>query len=444
MSGIKAIQCYIPNAAVSQEELEKHHNCIGKYTKGLCQQSMSLVDDREDVHSLCLSALDLLFSSTSVLPSDVGRLEVGTETLLDTSKSAKTVLMDYFRAHGNSSIEGVTSFNACYGGTAALFNSVAWVQSEGWDGRHAVVVVADIAKYQRGPARATGGAGAVAMLIGKDAPLVLEPARASYSANSFDFCKPIGSLFPVVDGKLANACYLNALDECWSLLHKKYEDGMGQDDAHCSMSDFKSILFHAPYCKLTRRAHARLLYLESAKHEPKREPKHEPKHEPEHEPEHEPGPGWAKGKWNVNEEGSACEAWCREESGRSFFDKVDPSLLLARQCGNMYAASLYGCLASVLSSQTFGKDDRLLLFSYGSGLVASLFSMRVINPELVRDIGLRLRLKDRLEARDFVNTSVVDGVIDGNENTCVPLGEGAYFKHISDGNVKYHKGSHVV
>ena len=40
---------------------------------------------------------------------------------------------------------GVTNVNASYGGTAAVFNSVAWVQSEFWDGRYAVVVCGDIA-----------------------------------------------------------------------------------------------------------------------------------------------------------------------------------------------------------------------------------------------------------------------------------------------------------
>lgn len=41
-------------------------------------------------------------------------------------------------------------------------------------GRYAVVVAGDIAVYAKGPARPTGGAGAVAMLIGPHAPLVLE------------------------------------------------------------------------------------------------------------------------------------------------------------------------------------------------------------------------------------------------------------------------------
>lgn len=63
--------------------------------------------------------------------------------------------------------QGVDCINACYGATAALFNAVNWVESRSWDGRYAVVVAADMAVYARGPARPSGGCGAVAMLIGK-------------------------------------------------------------------------------------------------------------------------------------------------------------------------------------------------------------------------------------------------------------------------------------
>ena len=64
-----------------------------------------------------------------IKPDQIGRLEVGTETLLDKSKSLKTVLMNLFLQSGNHDMEGVTSINACYGSTNALFNSINWVQS---------------------------------------------------------------------------------------------------------------------------------------------------------------------------------------------------------------------------------------------------------------------------------------------------------------------------
>ena len=37
----------------------------------------------------------------------------------------------------------------------------------------------------------------------------------------------------------------------------------------------------------------------------------------------------------------------------SFVKKVAPSLLLAKEVGNMYCGTLYGCLASLLSETSF-------------------------------------------------------------------------------------------
>ena len=138
--------------------------------------------------SILLTALARLLEGYGVSPSDVGRLEVGTETLVDKSKSVKTTLLAQL-FDGNSDVEGVTSTNACYGGTAALLNSVAWVESSAWDGRYAVVVCGDIAVYAPGPARPTGGGGGVAMLIGPNAPLVISGPRHTHAVEVYDFYK---------------------------------------------------------------------------------------------------------------------------------------------------------------------------------------------------------------------------------------------------------------
>jgi hydroxymethylglutaryl-CoA synthase len=159
---------------------------------------MAYTDDREDINSFLLTGPSTLphFSTRAPIfnvfsvarltvtasllrkynidPRSVGRLDVGTETIIDKSKSVKTILMDLFAPSGNHDIEGIDSKNACYGGTAALFNAINWVESSSWDGRYALVVAGDIAIYAEGSARPVGGAGAVAMLIGPNAPLVID------------------------------------------------------------------------------------------------------------------------------------------------------------------------------------------------------------------------------------------------------------------------------
>ena len=168
---------------------------------------------------MLLTACARLLERYGVPASAIGRLEVGTETLLDKSKSVKTTLMAQLFGAEHSDVEGVSSTNACYGGTAALLNSVAWVESNAWDGRYALVVCGDIAVYAPGPARPTGGGGAVAMLVGPDAPLVMAGPRATHAFEVYDFYKPRGDTeYATVDGKLSQDAYLASVDTCWSRL----------------------------------------------------------------------------------------------------------------------------------------------------------------------------------------------------------------------------------
>lgn len=133
----------------------------------------------------------------------MGRLEVGTESLVDKSKSTKTHLMTLFG--GNHDIEGkilidlgATSLNACYGATNALLNTLNWITSVSWDGRYGIVVATDVAVYEEGPARPTGGVGAVALLISNRPKIVISPVRASYIDHQYDFYKPIPSTISLI------------------------------------------------------------------------------------------------------------------------------------------------------------------------------------------------------------------------------------------------------
>lgn len=133
--GILAVEVYFPYTCVNQEKLEEFDGVSkGKYTIGLGQRNMGFCGDREDINSLSLTVVHKLMERNSISPNDIGRLEVGTETLIDKSKSVKSVLMQLFEKSGNSSIEGVDTTNACYGGTQALFNAVSWIESSAWDG----------------------------------------------------------------------------------------------------------------------------------------------------------------------------------------------------------------------------------------------------------------------------------------------------------------------
>ena len=88
---------------------------------------MACINDREDINSISLTCVKNLLEKNNIKPTQIGKLEVGTESLLDKSKSVKTVLMQLFASSGNHDIEGVSTVNACYGSTNALFTTIDWV-----------------------------------------------------------------------------------------------------------------------------------------------------------------------------------------------------------------------------------------------------------------------------------------------------------------------------
>ena len=64
---------------------------------------------------------------------------------------------------------------------------------------------------------------------------------------------------------------------------------------------------------------------------------------------------------------------------KDFETKVEASMKCARRCGNMYTASLYGGLASLVSSIPPAelKGKRISMFAYGSGIASSFFLIKV-------------------------------------------------------------------
>jgi len=111
-------QVYFPKTCVKQSDYEAHTGTpTGKFVIGLGQDEMAFVDSSEDINSILMNAVSGLLAKYGISPKDIGRLEVGTETVIDKSKSAKTHLMQLFASSGNTDIEGVDSINACYGGT---------------------------------------------------------------------------------------------------------------------------------------------------------------------------------------------------------------------------------------------------------------------------------------------------------------------------------------
>jgi len=400
-AGLVAIAAFFPNQFIEQSELETHDNVsAGKYTIGLGQAQMAFCSTAQDIYSLCLSAVARFMSKYNIDYNTIGRLEVGTETILDHSKSIKSVLMQLFEESGNTDIEGIDCMNACYGGTNALFSSLNWLESSAWDGRYALVVCGDIAEYASGPARPTGGAGIVVMLLGPNAPLVVEQTtRSTHMSHAWDFYKPhLSSPFPVVDGQLSQTCYLSALDICYQRFIQKFQHKnnkpftlFGSADivgAQCTeevQSDADFLLFHAPYNKLVQKSFARLFYLSSVLQPTvginsqitaqldKDQVNYVPA-KPSVLPLNQNDSQYQKSLNCRNLEKTVVTM-----SKVSYNTKVTPTIALPTRLGNLYTASIYAGLLSLINATPSENliNKRVLCFSYGSGLAASMFSIKI-------------------------------------------------------------------
>lgn len=424
------MEVYFPFTCVNQEKLEEFDGVSkGKYTIGLGQRNMGFCGDHEDINSMSLTVVHKLMERNSIDPNDIGRLEVGTETLIDKSKSVKSVLMQLFEESGNTNIEGIDTTNACYGGTQALFNSVAWIESSSWDGRLAIVVAADIAVYAAGNARSTGGAGAIAMLVGPNAPLVMERGmRSVHMQHVYDFYKPnMSSEYPVVDGRLSVQCYFNALDQCY----KRYKEKGKQFCRKVSftLDDIDYAVFHTPFCRIVQKSLARLMFQDFVS---------------DFGCERSLGEKFAdlaKFRDVKLEETFQDEAKAKEiekasmKCSKDAYDKkTAPSLCISRNVGNMYTPSLYGCLASLLFSQSLEElaGKRVMLFSYGSGLASAMFSFRIsddfgpsspLNTLItsLKDIPARLESRKEVEPAEFLET-LKTREHTHNKNSYTPIG----------------------
>mmetsp|Transcript_2708 Transcript_2708/g.4421 ORF Transcript_2708/g.4421 Transcript_2708/m.4421 type:complete len:596 (-) Transcript_2708:26-1813(-) len=392
--GIVSIECYFPKLYIDQTEFEQYNNeSSGKYTIGLGQKEMAFTSDREDICSISMTVLSNLLSKNHIDYHEIGWICVATETIIDHSKSVSSMLMDIFHQRGNYDIEGIDVKHACYAGTFALFTAFDRISSKYWDGKYCIVIAADIAEYEQGPARCTGGCGAVALLIGNGGCIDLNVLRASYKAHEYDFYKPhLNSPYPVVNGHVSNACYLNAFDSClnsyrkkanhaWTPVHEedaKMQDGDEEESKPATFAPDYWV-FHAPYNKLVSKTFGRVVYhhfLSNPEYYYSRYANNEEmlaflrKYE----------------KVSYKETINARDVIKRfEKISKEFYNSyVAPSAFIPQSIGNCYTASIFMGLMSLIYKCADDLEHKLVgkniqMFSYGSGTLASLYSLKVMD-----------------------------------------------------------------
>jgi hydroxymethylglutaryl-CoA synthase len=224
----------------------------------------------------------------------------------------------------------------------------------------------------------------------------------------YDFYKPdMSSEYPAVDAPLSIQCYLSSLDTCYTRYRSKASssNATGARKALINLDAFNAVLFNTPNCNLVQKSLARLAVNDFVSLEK----------------EARQGLDHLKQFADIQLEKTYfdrdVEKAFMSHSLKQFETKTKPSLYCATNIGNMYTPSLYGGLVShlVVNSASTLAGQRVALFSYGSGLASTFFSIRISEDEsklapllsVLSDVKSRLETRAKLAPTEFESTLMV-------------------------------------
>lgn len=325
--GIDAISLYTPNYSMDLRVLAEKRNLDSeKIYTDLGQQAMAILPPDEDVVTMALNAVDQLLQQNNINKDDIAMLLFATESGIDCSKAGGMYVHNILGLPNNCRV--VELKQACYSGTAGLQLGLSYLYQN--PQRKVIVIASDVARYQLNSNPETSqGCGAIAMLLTSNPKLLaIEPKYGVYTKEVMDFWRPLYSDVAFVDGKLSCDTYFKFLEESWL-------DYTLQSQRNFSNHDF--FCYHTPVPKMVEIGHKRLARFTKSN-----------------------------------------KLFTSEQLEK----QIQTGLIYNRQIGNIYTASLYLSVLSLLENIENSADlhnKRLGLYSYGSGSIGEYFSGIVQN-----------------------------------------------------------------
>ncbi|WP_297074593.1 hydroxymethylglutaryl-CoA synthase [uncultured Enterococcus sp.] len=318
--GIDKLNFFVPSYFMDMTTLAEARNVDpNKFLIGIGQSQMAVAPKTQDIVTFAMNAALPMLSKEDKTAIDM--IIVGTESSIDESKASAVVL------HRMLNIQPFArSFEikeACYGATAGVQMALSHVQAN--PKSKVLVIASDNARYGLHSAgEPTQGAGAVAILIAANPRIVeLQQDTVALTQDIYDFWRPVGHEYPLVEGALSNQTYIESFQKVWTEYKKRTQ---------LSFEDFAAITFHVPYTKMGKKAIMSELEKETA----------------------------------VTQE--------------RLLARYEESIAYSRRIGNLYTGSLYLSVISLLEqSMALSANDRIGFFSYGSGAVAEFFSGRLVS-----------------------------------------------------------------
>lgn len=375
--GIDDLSVYVPKLCLSATGEFAASRSIdpAKLTKGIGIEGMAIPDAHEDAATMAAMSIKDLMERNDLLPEQIGKIYIGTESGVDEAKSIGTYVFGMLEIiYGQGSFEDCSTVefkSACIGATYALENLCNWTAIKD-DACMGIVVASDIAKYGfNTPGEYTQGAGAVSLLVKENPRLIaLDRFAGSFTRDEDDFFRPPGSSIAIVHGKKSNLCYLKAVEQAFASYKKKFlhRRAVKLEDGECLTDHISHLLFHIPYPRMAEYASSTIFKQEWQGLPRWKEIEAEIGEVPQLE---------AFG--DANNYLIADAAFNRSFSKTRLFqeafnNKVKDSTTISKQVGNIYTGSLYLGLASLVELHRLAPGERVCFSSYGSGCSAMVFS----------------------------------------------------------------------
>lgn len=176
-TGIAFVDVYIPSCALKMDVAGQSEPA----------QVNAVATDREDVYSMALTVTASLLEKAKVSAQDIGYVivAIGCAPPEYCSSSVSTVVLQRLFP---SDTEGCTVLDGKLGGASALFNAVRWVNAQSAElGKSAIVVTVDMNMpvSMGATCSASFGCGASAVIISRQAPLIIDMSANSLSRGDW-------------------------------------------------------------------------------------------------------------------------------------------------------------------------------------------------------------------------------------------------------------------
>lgn len=331
-----------------------------KYKEGLILNAISISPITEDIVTLGATAAREFLTEDDCQAIDM--VIVATESGIDQSKAAAVYLHHLLGIQPFA--RSIEMKEACYSATAALDYAKLHIQRN--PKSKVLVVASDIAKYGiESAGEPTQGAGSVAMLITNEPRIaIINDEIVAQTRDIMDFWRPNYSTTPYVNGIYSTKQYLDMLTSTWTEFQKRYD---------ATLSDFSAFCFHLPFPKLAVKGLKKIL---------------------------------------------------KKEVSTEVTDRIQEnfqhSIKYSQEIGNIYTASLFlGLLSLLENSPSLKANDKIALFSYGSGAVSEIFSISLVEGyEQYLSTNRFKKLEERitLSVNDYERIFFEEAKLDENGN----------------------------